>query len=139
MLPCLSTGQRRKRMATNEQRFKSDQYSDTARSMVRSWWDQAMSSRLNSMATGSKVIIMQRLHETDLSGHVLERGNYEHLCLPSEFEPERRSVTSIGWRDPRTQPGELLFPEVRQPEDRRELRSGNRLAPQSRRRSTRVS
>jgi hypothetical protein len=44
------------------------------------------------------------------SSVILEKGNYEHLCLPSEFEPGRRSVTSIGWQDPRTEEGELLFP-----------------------------
>src|ERR1019366_3876920 len=88
----------------------SDQYSETARRESVFWWDQVMSSRLNNLETGSKVIIMQRLHEADLSGHVLEQGTYEHLCLPSEFEPERRSVTSIGWRDPRIEPGQILFP-----------------------------
>jgi predicted phage terminase large subunit-like protein len=71
-----------------------------------------MSTRLNNMATGNKIVIMQRLHEMDLSGHVLAQGNYEHLCLPSEFEPDRCSVTSTGWRDPRTAPGELLCPEM---------------------------
>jgi hypothetical protein len=55
---------------------------------------------------------MQRLHEQDLAGHVLARGGYEHLCLPSEFEPDRRCVTSIGWSDPRTEAGELLFPQL---------------------------
>src|SRR5690606_22832080 len=31
--------------------------------------------------------------------------------LPMEFEPERRCRTSIGFEDPRTEEGELLFPE----------------------------
>ena len=30
---------------------------------------------------------MQRLHERDLTGHLLERGGFEHLCLPAEYEP----------------------------------------------------
>jgi predicted phage terminase large subunit-like protein len=33
------------------------------------------------------------------------------LCLPAEFEPERRCRTSIGWADPRREAGELLWPE----------------------------
>jgi hypothetical protein len=90
----------------------SDQYSESARREAIFWFDQVMSSRLNDMESGNKIIIMQRLHEKDLSGHVLERGSYEHLCLPSEFEPERRSMTSIGWCDPRTEPGEVLFPAL---------------------------
>jgi predicted phage terminase large subunit-like protein len=89
------------------------------------WWDKAMSSRLNDMRTGVKVIIMQRLHEEDLTGHVLEKGGYEHLCLPSEFDPKRRSVTHISkvdqvgnvvkvkfWEDERKKEGDLLFPTM---------------------------
>ncbi len=74
------------------------------------WWDGTMSSRLIKQETGSRVIIMQRLHERDLSGHALAKGTYEHLCLPSEFDPARRCRTSIGFEDPRTEPGELLNP-----------------------------
>jgi hypothetical protein len=36
---------------------------------------------------------------------------YEHVCLRAEFEPERRCCTSIGWKDPRTEAGELLWPQ----------------------------
>jgi predicted phage terminase large subunit-like protein len=93
----------------------SDQHSESARNDVVFWWGQSMSSRLNDPETGSMIVIMQRLHELDLSGHILEQGNYEHLCLPSEFEPGRRSVTSIGWQDPRTEEGALLFPELYPP------------------------
>lgn len=89
-----------------------EQDSEVARKECLTWWDRVMPSRLNDLRKGSKVIIMQRLHEEDLSGHLLEQGGYDHLCLPSEFEPERRSTTSIGWTDPRTEPGELLFPEM---------------------------
>jgi len=60
--------------------------------------------------TSAMVIVMQRCHQRDLSGHLLEKGNFEHLRLPAEFE-EPRCVTSIGWTDPRTQPGELLWEE----------------------------
>jgi predicted phage terminase large subunit-like protein len=77
---------------------------------VISWWDFQMSSRLNDMSKGARVVIMQRLHERDLSGYLLERGGYEHLCLPSEYDPGRSCVTSIGFKDPRTERGELLFP-----------------------------
>lgn len=82
--------------------------SDTSRNSTLVWWDQTMSTRVNNPKTVAKVIVMQRLHEQDLSGHVLERGGWEHLRLPAEFE-EKAYVTSIGWRDPRTQHGELLW------------------------------
>jgi len=53
---------------------------------------------------------MQRCHQRDLSGHLLEQGGWELLCLPAEYEGPTR-VTSIGFSDPRTQPGELLWPD----------------------------
>lgn len=89
-----------------------EQHSEAARKEVLFWWDQVMSSRLNDQRSGAKVIIMQRLHEEDLVGHVLRRGGYEHLRLPTEFEPEQVSRTSIGFADPRTEAGELLFPAL---------------------------
>lgn len=83
--------------------------SDVIREGVLSWWDEVMSTRLNDPRTSGRVIVMQRGHERDLSGHVLERGDWEHLCLPAEYEGPRM-FTSIGWSDPRTKPGELLNP-----------------------------
>lgn len=76
-----------------------------------SWWNTRMSSRLNNMATGAFVGVMQRLHENDPSGHLIRRGNYVHLNLPTEFDPEERCVTPI-FKDPRTEHQELLFPEL---------------------------
>ena len=87
---------------------------------VVDWWDKVMSSRLNDQLRGGRVIVMQRLHGKDLTGHVLAKGGYVHLCLPTEFDPKRRSVTvtksGFTWRDPRTRPRELLFPDLNPPE-----------------------
>lgn len=84
--------------------------SDAMRESTLEWFDQAMSTRLNNPKTGSIVIVMQRLHEKDLAGHVLEHGGYEHLCLPAEYEGHGFK-TSIGWSDPRSMKGSLLWPE----------------------------
>jgi predicted phage terminase large subunit-like protein len=84
--------------------------SDTERKAANEWWNGTMSTRLNDMKTGHRVVIQQRLHEDDLTGNLLERGGYEHLMLPAEFEPERASATLIGWTDPRTDLGQLLWP-----------------------------
>jgi hypothetical protein len=43
--------------------------------------------------------VMQRCHQQDLSGHLLEQGGWEHLRLPAEYEEPNLS-TSIGWSDP---------------------------------------
>lgn len=99
--------------------------SEVVRNGVLSWWDETMSSRLNDPQTGAYVVIMQRVHERDLCGHILARETgWEHLCLPARFElkhPHR-------WpRDPRRTEGELLWP-TRMPEkelDRQETKMGS--------------
>ncbi len=77
------------------------------------WWTGTMSSRLNDPKTGAFVVIQQRLAENDLTGYILETEaeNWTHLVLPMSYEPERSFHTSIGWKDPRTEAGELLWPE----------------------------
>ena len=77
------------------------------------WFDTAWSTRLNNPKTGVRIVIQQRLSEGDITGHILskDRGDYVHLLLPMRYEPERSFATVIGWTDPRTEPGELLWPE----------------------------
>jgi predicted phage terminase large subunit-like protein len=82
------------------------------------------------------VIVMQRLHERDLTGHLVEQGGWHHLCLPAEYEPSHpfvypdRVELPSGRElagDRRTEPGELLEPirlsEARLTELRRDLGS----------------
>lgn len=90
--------------------------SSAVREGVLEWWDQAMQSRLNDPKTGAFVIIMQRVHEKDLTGHILanELGQeWDHLCLPARYEigHPTPTVSSLGFNDPRTEEGELLWPE----------------------------
>lgn len=69
-------------------------------------------NRLNDQQTSALVIVMQRLHEADLTGAILARDiGYEHVMLPMEYEPERRCVTSLPFEDPRSYDGELLDPQ----------------------------
>jgi len=88
-------------------------HSEATISTTIEWWDSALSTRLNNAKTGAFVVIQQRLGEEDLTGHILSKevGEWTHLCLPMRFEPERSFMTSIGWEDPRKEPGELLWPE----------------------------
>jgi len=54
-----------------------------ARKRVIDWYSGTLVSRLNDKETGSIVVVMQRLHEDDLAGHLLEAGGWEHLDLPA--------------------------------------------------------
>jgi predicted phage terminase large subunit-like protein len=69
---------------------------------------EALPSRVNNEHSAI-VIVMQRLHERDVSAEAISLG-YDHLCIPMRFEA-KRPPTSIGWVDPRTDPGDLMFPD----------------------------
>lgn len=85
--------------------------SESALEAARIAFTETLPTRVNSSASAI-VVIMQRLHEKDTSGVILDMGlPYTHLCIPMRFDPERRCTTSIGWTDPRTEAGELMFPE----------------------------
>lgn len=75
------------------------------------WHGKTWASRINDQEKGMQIVVGQRLDERDLIGHLLRQGGWEHLCLPEEFEPARRCRTSIGWVDPRTEEGQLLWPK----------------------------
>lgn len=57
--------------------------SRTQREGANEWFDHTFSTRLNHKDKGAIVIVMQRLHPDDLSGHLLKKGGWEHLCLPA--------------------------------------------------------
>lgn len=89
---------------------------ESAREAVNQWWDESVQLRLNDQRTGAKIIIMQRLHENDLVGHVLEREDgWLHLNLPMEFDPALDTRTYVNghlfFEDPREEQDELLWPE----------------------------
>ena len=89
--------------------------STTVREGVLDWWDQAMQTRLNDPKTGAFIIIMQRVHEKDLTGHILanEYNDWDHLCLPARYEYAHPTPvkSSLGFVDPRAKERELLWPE----------------------------
>lgn len=88
-------------------------YSESSREHVKFWYDKVLSTRVNDPNNHARVIIMQRLHEDDLSGHILKTQNYERLILPGEYNPDQeiKSNTALGFKDPRSSKGDLLWPE----------------------------
>jgi predicted phage terminase large subunit-like protein len=67
-------------------------------------------TRLNDPDKSAIIVVMQRLHEQDLTGLYLQDKGWDYLCLPMCFE-EDRVRSSIGFRDPRNKPNELLWAE----------------------------
>lgn len=81
--------------------------SEAEREKVNTWFRESLPTRLNNPDSSAIIVVMQRLHERDVSGLILaEDLGYEHLMLPMRFEPDRACS-----RDWRKDEGELLFPE----------------------------
>jgi predicted phage terminase large subunit-like protein len=57
--------------------------SDVARRKVNEWSTGTLLSRLNDKREGQVIVLMQRLHQDDLAGQLIEDGNYYHLNLPA--------------------------------------------------------
>ena len=73
---------------------------------------EAIPSRLNNPKKSAIIVIMQRLHEDDISGVILDKQlGYDHIMLPMLFDPIRATPTLLGAVDPRIEPNELLFPK----------------------------
>jgi predicted phage terminase large subunit-like protein len=87
--------------------------SDRSRQEAITWFDLTMGSRGLAL-NAATIMIMQRLHEEDLAGHVLAtlRDQFEHVCLCMRHEPKRMIETRLGKTDPRTTAGELLWPAL---------------------------
>lgn len=91
--------------------------SDAMRQSTIEWFKEAVPTRLNNPKTSAIVVIMQRLHEEDVSGVIInEKLGYDHIMLPMRYEPGRAKRTLLGVDDPRTEDGEMLFP-ARFPEE----------------------
>jgi len=83
---------------------KDAMFSEAEREAVKRSFDGELFTRLNDQSKSAIVIIMQRLHEDDLCGHLLRRDEcWDHVCLPMEYDPARGHT-----EDERTEPGELL-------------------------------
>jgi predicted phage terminase large subunit-like protein len=104
------TGEGGDRIVCDDPHKVDEVESDSVRKSTITWWGRVMSTRVNDPKTAARIVVMQRCHQQDLSGHLLEEGGWEHLCLPAEYEGTK-CVTSIGWSDPREQMDELLWHE----------------------------
>lgn len=106
------TGSRGDRVILDDPLSVDDANSEVERDNVNTTFRESLPTRLNNPKDSAIIVVMQRLHEDDVSGLILSKDfGYEHLMIPMEFEPERLCVTSIGWTDPRRKDGELMFPE----------------------------
>lgn len=120
------TGGRGDRVKVDDPHSTETAESDAERKTAVRIFREGITDRLNDLTSSAMVIIMQRLHQQDVAAVALELDlGFVHLNLPMEFEGERvdkdgkktggpcRTYVDgeLFFEDPRTQDGELLFPE----------------------------
>jgi hypothetical protein len=103
--------------------------SETRRNGVNEWFDHTLLSRLNDKAAGCIIIIMQRLHQDDLIGHVLEQEPRGRSLAPGNSRgrpgiPDREPAGQVfgpapGGHRPASGAGAARDPEIHPRHDRR--------------------
>lgn len=86
------------------------------RKKVITYYTNALFNRLTPLSLGIRIIIMQRLHEEDLTGYLLKNNpnDYTHICLPAELSSEVKPIECVaeyrdGLLDPRRLSKKLLM------------------------------
>ena len=111
------TGARGDRVIIDDPHSVDGANSDAQRESTVQWFLEAVPTRLNNPDSSAIIVIMQRLHEADVSGVILDkRLGYDHVMLPMMLDKTRVYPTKLGIVDPRETEGELLFP-ARFPQD----------------------
>lgn len=83
--------------------------SNIYRNKTIEWFSNTFSTRLNDKKNGAIIIIMQRLHNNDLSGFLLKNSDWKHLNLQIINEEEK--IIKIGKFEKLLKPNEILFEE----------------------------
>ena len=109
---------------------------DTPEAMdnVWEWFKSTWRPRTSLPKEAVELLNMQVLSSYDLANRIKvhEKDLWEFLILPSRFDPANRYWTGLGWTDPRTAEGELLFPSLMGDKEELELRNslGQRASAQ---------
>lgn len=112
------TGHRGNYLVWDDPLDKTSKDSDVERKKANEAVKSSFGTRGDNPKEIRRLLIMQRLHSDDPTGHLLQAMKdderfpiFEHLVLPARYEPNR-FISTIGFKDPRTKPGELLFPQL---------------------------
>jgi predicted phage terminase large subunit-like protein len=119
----IGTGEGGDRVIVDDPHNVAEAESEVVRETTVEWWTQSMSTRINDARTGAHIIVMQRVHESDLTGYELKEhaedfkakiGEAVHLMLPARFEKSRKCSVYVNkklfFEDPRKAEGEILWP-----------------------------
>lgn len=89
-----------------------DALSESRRNSVNGWFDNSLTSRLNSKRDGIIIIVMQRLHQDDLVGHVINQEDWEVISFPAIAEEDEFHLidSPLGRRRFERKTGDVLEP-----------------------------
>jgi len=68
-------------------------FSDAKREEANFYWDNTLFNRLNDPDVGVRIIVMQRLHEDDITGHVLKSEEVDIEFQEDQIETEWRHIS----------------------------------------------
>jgi hypothetical protein len=87
--------------------------SQAQRQTANEWYDHTLYSRLNDKLAGAIVLIMHRLHEDDLTGHVLAQEAWDVVRFPAIAEDDEAQLvdTVLGPQHFARRRGEALHPQ----------------------------
>jgi predicted phage terminase large subunit-like protein len=84
--------------------------SEAERTTGLRWYDESLSTRHNDKKNGRTVIVEQRTHLEDPTGHVVAQGGWVHLSLPAEFQRRTAFVFPRSGRRVVCEEGDVLWP-----------------------------
>lgn len=88
---------------------QDDAHSEAVRNRTIDWYRNTLVSRPDDKQLARIVLVMQRVHQNDLAGYLMEQGGFEVLNLPA-IAPETQSYELGGGRIYVRQQDELLHP-----------------------------
>ena len=103
------TGKGGSRIVVDDPHNPTQAESDAQREAARTYFSHTLSTRLDNKNTDAMVVVMQRLHERDLSALCLDHG-FTHVCLPAEAEEPTHLVFPRSRRVQNRVPGDVLWP-----------------------------
>ena len=85
--------------------------SDLERARGLRWFDETFSTRLDNKKSGRQIIIEQRTHANDLTGHLLTEGGWHRISLPAIAESKTIIVFPRSHKPRVRDEGDILWPE----------------------------
>lgn len=85
--------------------------SEVERETAITWFDKTFMRRLDDKINGAVIVVMQRLHEKDLTGHLLKHPGWTHVKIPAEAPTRHTVVFPLSRKEKVREEGDILWPE----------------------------